>query len=225
MALSAPKGNDNKKFAPQANLEPGTYPARLVQIIDLGLQAQKPYQGKDKSPAQEVMFTYELVDSFMLDESGNEIEEKPRWISETLPMFPLFADRAKSTQRYNAFDPKGDFNGDFSLAIGMAVNVAIVNNTQGDKTYDNIGGVGSMRPKDSEKCTPLKNPTKLFDADEPNMEVFNTLPKWIQDKIKGNLNYQGSALQKALGEKVVPIKKAAFEEPEDVAVVDEDVPY
>ena len=65
MALNANKaGGDN--FVPQANIAPGSYPARLVQIIDLGLQAQKPYQGKDKAPVQEIMFTYELVDELSL---------------------------------------------------------------------------------------------------------------------------------------------------------------
>src|SRR3546814_6949836 len=42
------------------NYEPlpaGTYPARLVQVVDLGLQPQRPYQGQEKSPAQEIMQT------------------------------------------------------------------------------------------------------------------------------------------------------------------------
>jgi hypothetical protein len=35
--------------------------------------------------------------------------------------------------------------------------------------------------------------------DEPDLEIFESLPEWLQDKIKGNLNYAGSALQAALG--------------------------
>ena len=74
MALKAPQGNGNKQFAPQANIEPGTYPGRLVQLIDFGLQPQRPYMGKDKPPAQEIGLTYELVDEFMKDDDGNDIE-------------------------------------------------------------------------------------------------------------------------------------------------------
>ena len=214
MGLNAnkPGTGGSKQFTAQANIEPGVYPGRLVQLIDLGLQAQKPYQGKDKAPVQEIMLTYELVDEFMKDESGEAIADKPRWISESLPFYGLFADKAKSTMRYNAFDPKGEFNGDFSKAIGMPINVAVVNNASGDKIYDNIGNVSPMRPKDAEKCAPLVNGAKVFDLDTPDMEVFNKLPKWIQDKIKGNLNYAGSALEKALGGKPsTPAPKAEDE--------------
>ena len=209
MALNVKNIGGNKNSTAQANIEAGVYPARLVQLIDLGLQAQKPYMGKDKPPVQEIMLTYELVDEFMKDEEGNDVPDKPRWISETLPFYGLFADKAKSTQRYNAFDPKGEFDGDFAKAVGMAINIAVVNNTVGDKTYDNIGAISTMRPRDAQACPELVNPAKTFDLDAPDMEIFNKLPAWIQEKIKGNLNYAGSVLEKALGGKpAAPAKKA-----------------
>ena len=162
------------------------------------MQAQRPYQGKDKPPAQEIMLTYELVDTFMLDEDGKELEDKPRWISETLPFYGLYADKAKSTQRYNALDPSGEFDGDFAKAIGTPINVTIVNNAVGDKVYDNIATISAMRPRDADKCPELVNPSKLFDLDNPDMEVFNALPEWLRDKIKSNLNYKGSPLEQVL---------------------------
>ena len=88
-------------------LEPGTYPARLVQVVDLGVQAQRPYQGKEKDPVQEILLTYEFVDEFLKDEDGNEETDKPRWLSESMPLFNLSSERAKSTLRYNALDPCG----------------------------------------------------------------------------------------------------------------------
>jgi hypothetical protein len=202
MALTAPKGNANKKFAPQANIQPGVYPSRVVQIIDFGLQPQKPYKGVEKDPAQEIGLTYELVDEFMKDEEGKDIEGKPRWISETLPFYGLYADKAKSTQRYLALDPTQAWGGDFSKAIGQPVNVTVVNNPgQAGKIYDNVAGIAAMRPKDADKLPELKNPARLFDIDNPDLETFNSFPEWIRDKIKGNLNYQGSTLQKLLGGK------------------------
>lgn len=225
---NAPKGN----YVPQENIEPGTYPARLVQVIDLGLQPQRPYQGKDKPPAHEIMLTYELVDTFMKDEEGNELEDKPRWISETLPFYGLFADKAKSTQRYLAFDPDQDYDGDFAALVGMPINVTVVNNAVGDKVYDNVGTISAMRAKDAGKCPELKNPSKVFDLDNPNIEVFNALPEWLRDKIKGNLNFQGSPLQKLVGGKAEPKKEeakaakaAAKPAPADEEDADEDLPY
>lgn len=230
MGLNAKKvGGNGGNRTPQANIEPGTYPARLVQIIDLGLQAQRPYQGKDKPPAQEIMLTYELVDTFMVDEEGNDIEDKPRWISETLPFYGLYADKAKSTQRYNAIDPTGEFDGDFTKAIGQPINVTIVNNAVGEKVYDNIATISAMRPRDADKCPELVNPSKLLDLDAPDLEVFNALPEWLRDKIKTNLNYKGSPLEQLLGgggdrpRSAKAAKPAKAEEPADAQ--DEDAPY
>ena len=199
MALKAPEGNGGGKFLPQENIKPGTYPARLVQVIDFGLQPQRPYMGQDKSPAYEIGTTYELVDEFMKDENGNDIEDKPRWISESYPLYSLKADKAKSTARYLALDPEQTQEGNWAALLGQPVNVTIVNNKVGEKTYDNIATSSTMRARDADKCPALVNKSVAFDLDAPDLEVFNKFPKWIQDKIKGNLNYKGSKLEKLLG--------------------------
>lgn len=215
MGLNA-KQIKRERTGPKAEpLEPDVYRARLVQVIDLGLQPQRPYQGKEKPPAHEIMLTYEFCDEFMKDENGDDIEDKPRWLSETLPFYGLFADKAKSTQRYYAFDPDEAFGGDFAKCIGVPVNVTVVNNISGDTVYNNVGNVAAMSGKKAAQCPELVNPSKVFDLDNPDMEVFNSLPDWIQEKIKGNLNYQGSPLQKALGGKAAPVKEQKKEESED----------
>lgn len=210
MALTAPKQAAYASRVEQPNMEPGTYPGRIVQIIDFGLQPQRPYQGQEKKPCQEIGLTYELVDAFMIDDKGQEIEDKPRWVSESLPFYGLEADKAKSTQRYFAADPTNEHQGDFSKLLTLPVNVLIVNNARGDKVYDNVAGITAMRARDAEKCTPLKNPAKVFDLDAPDLDVFKSLPKWIQEKIQGNLHYNGSPLQKLLGGAPSPTKEEKF---------------
>lgn len=228
MALNA-KNIQNNNRPQQEALEPDVYRARVVQILDLGLQPQRAYQGKDKAPANEIMLTYELVDEFMKDENGEDIEDKPRWISETLPFYGLFADKAKSTMRYNAFDPSGVYDGDFSKCIDTAVNVTVVNNAVGDKVYNNVGNVASMSAKKAANMPELVNPSKVFDLDAPDMEIYNALPEWLRDKIKGNLNFQGSALQAALGGKPAakPAAKAKpkVEDDEDAGADAANNPY
>lgn len=199
IGLNANKQGGNKNRVEQAPIEPDVYASYLVQLIDMGLQPQKPYQGKEKPPVQEIMLTYELSDCYMVDEDGKELEDKPRWVSETLPFYGLFADKAKSTQRYLAFDPQEQFGGDFSKAVGMPCNVTIVNNKVGDKVYSNIGNVAAISAKKAAAMEDLKNPVKVFDLDAPDMEVFNALPEWLREKIKGNLNFKGSPLEAALG--------------------------
>lgn len=198
--LKAPKkGSGGNGGGQRPELDAGTYPARLVQVIDLGLQPQRPYQGQPKPPKHCIMTTYELNDEFMLDENGEADEDKPLWVSEDLPMNPLSSDLAKSTKRYLALDPDENHEGDWSAVISEAVNVTIVLNTSGDRVYQNIASTSVMRAKDKARLEPLKNEPKVFDLSEPDLAVFTSLPEWVQEKIKSNLEFKGSKLEALLG--------------------------
>ena len=205
MALNAKKvpttgGSNGPKQEP---IEAGAYDVRIAQILDLGLQKQDPYQGKEKPPVQMISITYEFLDEFCLDEDGEPMEDKPRWLSETMPLYSLGAEMAKSTKRYKALDPEEDFEGDFTKLAGMPGVLTVVQNPGKGKNagniYNNVASLSAMRPKVAAKAPELQNPPKLFDLDDPDMEIFGSLPEWIQDKIKGNLEFKGSALEKALG--------------------------
>ena len=203
MALNAKKlKTNNAPRVQQPDLEEGTYPARLVQIIDFGIQPQRPFKGEEKPPAHEISFTYELADEFCVDEKGEVDEEKPRWVSETFPFRSLEAELAKSTKRYKALDPNDDHDGDFTALVDTPCNITLVVNAgtgkNAGKNYTNVAHVSAMRPKDAAKAPALVNPTKVFVLDEPDLTIFLSFPDWIQEKIKGNLKYEGSVLQKAL---------------------------
>ena len=200
-------------------LDPGVYPGRVVQLIDLGLQEQQAYQGKEKPPVNEVMLTYELSDEFMVNEAGEPIADKPRFISETFAFHSINAERAKSTARYNALDPENVYGGDFTKLLGLPCNITIVINPGRGKNvgkeYENVAGISSMRKKDVEKLPPLVNDTKLLDLDNPDLAVFTSLPDWVKEKIKKNLNYNGSKLQELLKEKPVVDEADKQVEPTD----------
>jgi hypothetical protein len=189
-------------YVQRETLEAGTYPARLVQVIDLGLQPQS-YLGEQKEPAPMIALTYELLDEYLKDEDGQDDLTKPRWITERFPLSNLRSQRAKSTARYNTLDPSGKANGDFSQLLGTPVNITIVlNPSKKDPTrvYENIGAVTTMRLRDAEKARVLVNPAVAFDTDDPDMEVWNNLPDWIKEIVKSNLRFQGSLLQKRIQE-------------------------
>jgi len=182
----------------QPLLEVGTAPARLVRIIDLGIQPQQAFEGKDKPPAHMVDWTWELVDVFMVDKDGNEDESKPRWISEQFPLHNPKADLAKSTKRCNAVDPDKKLNYQMDKYIGLPAMVTIGHKVSKGNTYANVLNVGPMRPKDIEKCPELKNEPVVFTLDEPDMEIFKSFPDWLKERIMGNLEFKGSKLDKAL---------------------------
>ncbi len=194
-------GGGSTSVAP--TLEPATYPARLVVVADLGLQPQRPWQGDEKPPAYEILTTYEFVDEFMVDEDGNELTDKPRWFSESFPLYSLGSERAKSTVRYNALDPTTKEDGSWAALIGIPCLVTTINNPGSGKNkgkvYTNIANVAGMRAKDRENVPDLVNPPIVFDLDEPDVDAFDRLPSWMQDKIKGGLEYEGSELEKTLG--------------------------
>ncbi|MNV95639.1 hypothetical protein D3C71_1905500 [compost metagenome] len=74
-------------------------------------------------------------------------------------------------------------------------------------TRNGISSVAAMRPKEAAKAAELVNPSKVFVIDNPNLEVFKSLPDWLQDKIKKGLEFEGSALDEALKGPAKPAAK------------------
>ena len=200
MALNAKTAEGSGGSNRPDPLEPGAYPTRLVQLVDCGLQAQRPYQGQEKPPCREIMFTYEFLDEFLKDEDGQEMPDKPRWLSEFVPLHNLNSEKAKSTLRYKALDPTLEHDGDFAALVGTPVNVMVVQNPgkgqHAGKIFENISGTTAMRDKDKAKAPELVNEPVVFDLDDPDIAVFLNLPKFVQDKVKANLEFSGSTLEK-----------------------------
>lgn len=181
---------------PQEPIEIGSHFARLVQVIDLGLHANN--FDPTKSPSRKINLTYELVTVYMKDADGNEDETKPRWVGEEMALCSLAADLAKSTKRINALDPKMEYKGDITKMINTPCIVTIAHNKSkdGTKVYSNVSNV-SPAPKGI-PVPELKNTPRVFDLDNPDLEVFQQLPTFIQEKIKTNLEFKGSKLDALL---------------------------
>ena len=191
------------KFTPPPALDPGSYPARLVQIISLGMQKQDPFAGEEKPPRPELYLTYELLDEFLEDDDGNPIEDKPRWISETIPMHSLDADLAKSTKRYTALDGDMVHDGNWAELAGTPCTVILTQHKSKknpDRVYNNVKDISAMRAKEAAKAPDLVNPPKVFDFDEPDMEIYWSLPEWLRTKMSESLDYEGSDLEKLVAQ-------------------------
>ena len=194
--LPAPKSNKPQ----QDPLETGSYPARLVQLIILGVQKQRPYKGEEKPPKLEARLTYEILDEFLKDDKGEDQEDKPLWINERLAFMSMSQDLAKSTKRYYAIDPDDTADGDWAKLLGKACIVNVVQSKgSDDRIYANVGSVSTMRAKEAAKAPELKNPALAWDFYNPDMEVFASFPDWLKGIITDAVDYEGSALAKALG--------------------------
>lgn len=230
-AKKAPKPQSNSNRVQQELMEVGTEEARVVAVIDLGLQPQRPYKGQDKPPVNMVRLTYEFPNLFIVDENGEELEDKPRWLSEDIAFKSLELDLAKSTKRYKAIDPEDTNDGDFTGLVGMPCMVTVgqysyMKDGQ-EKSGNQVNDVSPITKRKADKLGELVNKPQVFLLDDPDMELFESFPDWLKDKIKGNLEFAGSPLEEALngGKKTKPKEQPkdeeSYEEPED-AVEEED---
>jgi hypothetical protein len=200
MPIKAPKSQGGPR---QPVVEVGTYPARTVQIIDLGLQPQA-FKGESKPPKREISVTYEFPTEFCIDEEGQPMEDKPRWLSEDFVLYSRGADKSKASQRMVALDPTDAFDDDWSLVPDTPCLVTVVHNVNKNKkddsgnfmVYANIGNVTA--PMKGQEVPALINEPKVFDLSDPDLEMFKSFPEWLQNKIKGNLEFNGSPLQHLL---------------------------
>ncbi|GAA0729844.1 phage replication initiation protein, NGO0469 family [Sphingomonas japonica] len=72
---------------------------------------------------------------------------------------------------------------DISKLLGVGATISIVHNHKEGKTYANIGAIGGL-PKNMEKLQ-VENGAILYDPD--NQGTFNDLPKWLREKIEGQV--------------------------------------
>ena len=130
---------------------------------------------------------------------------------------------ATSTKRYLAFDRPKKYGGDWTELLGHPCTLTVAHTKKGRAK------VGSVTPPMKGLQVPEpKNQPKFFDTTAPDVEIFSSLPQWIQDKIKSNLDYEGSELQAVLEGKPKAEKKVV-EKPVEPEVVeqedDEDEPW
>lgn len=244
MGLKAAATSSKKPAAnrvKQEELAVDNYPCRVAQVIDMGRHHKEEWDDRtkkyvknfEKAPVHLLRLTYEFTTEFMKDENGNELEDKPRWLSEEFPLYALDSELATSTKRMKAFDPDfSKFNGDFSLLLGEPCAVTVAHKQSGAAKVGNVA-----KPMKGMSVPELKNPVKMFSLEEPDVDIFRSFPEWIQERIKGNLDFEGSALQKALEGQPVGEPKKEEKKPEkpvqddvggvepDVSEEDEDAPW
>lgn len=200
-ALKSEKRPAGKRVE-QAELEVANYLCRVAQVIDLGLHHKDVWDdatGKftkatDKAPVNMLMLTYEFTTEFMKDEAGNDVEDKPRWHSEDFAVHALDSDLATSTKRMKAFDPDfKKYGGDWTQIASQPCTVTVAHKKNGKAKIGNVSP-----PMKGVPVPELKNPVKVFDLSDPDLDVFNSLPEWLRDRIKSNLEYSGSPLESLL---------------------------
>ena len=60
-----------------------------------------------------------------------DIEDKPRWLSESIPLLPLDSELATSTKRYLAFDRPKKYGGDWTGLLGHPCTLTVAHTKKG----------------------------------------------------------------------------------------------
>lgn len=164
-------------------IEDGTYAARLVRVVDLGVQAN-PFD--DKKKANELVISFELMDEYLKAEDGTDDLEKPRMVSTFVKLYRN-ADRGKNVDYLAAVDPSGASQGDWG-ALCTANAGVLLNIIRKDKNGKIQNEIGSMSPL--MKGMTLRDAVCIsytFDLDAPDREIYESLPDWMKAKISARL--------------------------------------
>lgn len=167
---------------PKADRIPeGTYPARLVQLISLGVQ-EGEWQGQVKQ-SPKVTLTFELPTETITING----EEQPRWIGKEFNL--SLHEKSGLTPVVKALDPKGECK-DLTELLGKPCMVQV-----GSTATGNAKVVSVVAPMRGMPVAEIYNEAKMiaFDFDAPDLEVFATFPAFMQEKIKSAINYNGFA--------------------------------
>lgn len=178
----APKAGSNRKIPPA-----GTHAARLVQLIDLGIQDRPAFQGEEKKPCHQLHLTFELVDE--KDEFNGEL--KPFWVSRTVN----YSDHEKSAlMKYrSAIDPSAK---DVTDLMDKPCMVEVAHKEWKGKTFANITNV-TPAPK---KLTvdSLSSPVRVIDFSDGDIDAFNELPDFLKNMMTKAHNWSSSPLGRAV---------------------------
>ena len=176
--LTAPMGtNSTKSIASE-----GMHIARIYQIVDLGTTEQGgDYPGKKRK----VQFLFELPNETSIFDPAKGPQPYYAKSLYTLSM------NSKSILRNNVesllgktMDDKEAYAFNIFNLIGKECMIQIVHTKKGENTYANIKNITPM-PKGM-ACPPAFNEPMIFSTQQPDMNVFNKLPEFIQDKIKSS---------------------------------------
>lgn len=136
----AEEGGDFEYELPPAGVTVG----RLVEYIELGKFAQKPYQGKSKPPAEEVRLTFELLSPAKnIHEYEVEGEKRRRADRISVQLTKKLGERAGFKRLFDKMRYGREDKRHMAQMVGEAFIITVVHNKSENngKTYANIANV------------------------------------------------------------------------------------
>jgi hypothetical protein len=181
----------------------GTYVARCYRIIDQGTQTSTGQFGTKEQ--HKIMVSWELFDDDVKMEDGRPYSVHQTYTVSLHEKAKLRADleawrgKAFTTQELAGFD--------LSTILGAYCMIQVIHDETGK--YANVNAIMAYK---GEKPKPV-NPDVIFDIDNPDMDVFNSLSDNMKAKIMSAPEWKGSPTLAAPAAKPV---EAAPAKPDEV---------
>lgn len=179
----------NKKGIEIDPIEPGSYCARVYQMIELGT-----IPGFQGALQNKVRIGFELpTEKMIFDEAKGE---QPRVISQEYTL--SFHEKSKLRKVIEACDPKAleiDENGfmeefDVETLIGKACLITVAQKAKQDKSGNFSFIDNCTRLPKGMTCPAQINPKQVLSYDNWNEEFFQSLPMFIREKIESSEEYK-----------------------------------
>lgn len=182
MAITAE--NNGGSYTPMAQ---GNYVARCYQMIEIGT-VQEDFQGEKKTQKKvRLGFEFPTETKVFKEENG----EQPFVLSRE---FTLSMHEKSSLRKFleawrgKSFTDQEAKSFDITILIGKSCMINVVHKESEKGVRANISSVGAM-PKGLE-CPKQINETQLLSYDNFNINLFESFPDFIKDKIKTSVEYK-----------------------------------
>jgi len=188
MAITATDTGSGKDFK---KVPPGCHFAICNMVVDLGIQ-ETTFKGEAKQQ-HKVYLRWEVPDERVSYEKDGKEIEGPCSIGATYTL--SLGEKAKLRQllqdwRGKLFT-KDELKGfDITTVAGKPCQVMVQHSTGSDgKVYANITGVMGCSKEQKERARTAKSEVGVvvFSLDEPDQKVFDSLPKWIKEKLEDRI--------------------------------------
>jgi len=178
----------------------GTYPARLVRILDFGNQYAtdfktgeiKTYEDGNPVIQQKVWIDFELPTETILVEGAN----KPRWLGKEYSI--SLHEKSALSALIKAADPTGKATlkgRNIAGLLGLPLMITVGSTSTGKDKISNVSSLVKGMTVDN-----LSNPTLIFDLDSNDRKTFDGLPDWMKKRIQEGIGYEDTPFAKSAGD-------------------------
>lgn len=184
LILDEVQAGNNKKKQDWGRIDEGTYPARVAQVVDFGIQPQTDYETGAEAESKPVVYiTWEFPTSRIELENDEGTTSLPRWQGKEYKVSKH--EKSNLMKLVGSLKPNLRSLDEF---CNMPCMVQIGSTKPGNAKVANV-----LPPMQGMDVAPLENDAVFFDFDHPTQETFELLKPWQQRKVKEAENYNGFA--------------------------------